>query len=230
MQDIIDNLKSGITVRGELVAECIMYYGKNIENRKQKIKNHKYLALHLGSGNINKEVKNHLLENLKDVEYKKHKLPKGHIVAILKMGVSKRVDELTEEEKKSKWVYKGDGYDVCNYIEEVYILKNPIKCRGFQSLTWDLECVDKNLKKKEKFEKKLKEKIIEELLDMEAEESEEYYESEEIESNCHNCNKELCEDNIMECEECNECFCDDCISNCAICDDICCEMCVKNHC
>ena len=163
MQDIINNLKSGITVRGGLVAECIMYYGKNIENRKREIKNHKYLALHLGSGSIKKDVKKHLLDNLKDVEYKKHKLPKGHIVAVLKMGDSKKVKELNEEESKSKWVYKGDGYDVCNYIEEVYILKKPIKCRGFQSLTWNLECVDNDLKKKEKFEKKLKEKIIEEL-------------------------------------------------------------------
>lgn len=84
---------------------------------------------------------------------------------------------------------------------------------------------------KEKFEKKLKEKIIEELPNIEVEESEEEYESDtEVEGQCHNCEKELCEDNIMECEECNKCFCDDCINNCPTCDDICCEMCVKNHC
>lgn len=163
-QDIINNLNSGITVRGELVAECIMYYGKNIENRKRKIKGHKYLALHLGSGNINKEVKKHLLNNLKDIEYKKHKLLKGHIIGILKMGESKKIDELNEEEIKNKWVYKEGGYDVCNYIEEVYILKNPIKCRGFQSMTWKLECVDNDLKKKGKFEKEIKEKIKNELV------------------------------------------------------------------
>jgi len=233
MQDIINNLKSGITVRGELVAECIMYYDKNIENRKQKIKNHKYLALHLGSGNINKEVKKHLLENLKDVEYKKHNLPKGHIVAVLKMGDSKKVDELTEEESKSKWVYQGDGYDVCNYIEEVYILKNPIKCRGFQSLTWNLECVDNNLKKKEKFEKKLKEKIIEELPDFKDKDMEglqNLFNEMELKEYCNYCEKELCEDNIMECEECNECFCDDCIRNCDECDEIyCCNRCLIDY-
>lgn len=162
-QDIISNLNSGITVRGELVAECIMYYGKNIENRKKKINGHKYLALHLGSGNINKEVKKHLMDNIKDIDYKKHKLQKGHIVAILKMGESKKIEELNEVEKESKWVYKGGGYDVCNYIEEVYILDNPIKSRGFQSMTWNLKCVDNNLKKKDKYKKSLKEKIINEL-------------------------------------------------------------------
>ena len=38
IKDIITNLNHGITVRGNLVAESIMYYGKNIENRTRKIK------------------------------------------------------------------------------------------------------------------------------------------------------------------------------------------------
>jgi len=79
------------------------------------------------------------------------------------MGVAKKNSELTKEEQQSKWVYRGGGYDVCNFIEKVYILKNPIKCRGFQSMTWNLECVDRALKQKNKFDRTLKEKIVEEL-------------------------------------------------------------------
>lgn len=160
--DIIENLNHGITLRGKLVAKSIMYYGKNIENRTRKI-THKYLALHLGTGKINKDVKRHLLENINKDELKDYKLPKGHIVAILKMGKSKHISELNKEEQKNKWIYSEGGYNIMNYIEKVYILKNPIKCRGFQCMNWKLECVDNNLKNKNKFEKKLKEKIIEEL-------------------------------------------------------------------
>ena len=161
IQDIIDNISDGITVRGELVAESIMYYGKNIENRKSKIRNKKYLALHVGSGKINKDVEKHLLDNID--ERTEHVIPKGHIVAILKLGDAKTITELNEEEKTNKWIYNGGGYNVCNFIEKVYILRNPIKSRGFQSITWKLNCVDNALKKKGVFEKSLKEKIIEEL-------------------------------------------------------------------
>ena len=161
IQDIIDNLNDGITVRGDLVAESIMYYGKNIENRKSKIQNKKYLALHIGSGKISKEVETHLLENID--ERQKYKIPKSHIVAILKLGEAKKISELTENESSNKWVYRGGGYDVCNFIDKVYILKNPIKSRGFQSITWKLECVDNALKKKNKFIKSLKEQLIDEL-------------------------------------------------------------------
>ena len=160
INDIIANLNDGITVRGNLVAESIMYYGKNIECRKKKIKQ-KYLALHLGSGKINKELEIHLKNNCEN--YTDKKLKKGHIVAILKMGQPKFLSEMTEEELKNKWIYSEGGYTAMNYIEKVYILKNSIKSRGFQSMTWNLQCVDNDLKKKEKFEKSLKEKIIEEL-------------------------------------------------------------------
>lgn len=157
---IIDNLNDGITVRGNLVADSIMYYGKNIENRKKKIKK-QYLALHLGSGRIHKDVERALLPNIDEV--KDYKTKKGHICAVLKMGVAKKNSELTKEEQQNKWVYHGGVYDVCNFIEKVYILKNPIKSRGFQSMTWNLECVDRALKQKNKFDRPLKEKIAEEL-------------------------------------------------------------------
>ena len=160
IQDIIDNLNHGITVRGNLVAECIMFNGKNIENRTRKI-THKYLALHLGTGRINKDVERHLLANIE--ERNNYKLKKGHIVAILKMGEAKHLTELNEEEQLNKWVWREGKYDVCNFIEKVYVLKNPIKSRGFQVQTWKLECVDNALKKKEKFEKSIKEQIVEEL-------------------------------------------------------------------
>ena len=160
IQDIIDNLNHGMTVRGNLVAECIMFNGKNIENRTRKIK-HKYVALHLGTGRITKDVERHLLANIK--ERKDYKLKKGHIVAILKMGEAKHLSELNEEEQKNKWVWRGGKYDVSNFIEKVYILKNPIKSRGFQCQTWKLECVDNTLKKKNKFQKPIKGKIVEEL-------------------------------------------------------------------
>ena len=150
IQDIIDNLNHGITVRGNLVAECIMFNGKNIENRTRKI-THKYLALHLGTGKINKDVERHLLANIN--ERTDYKLKKGHICAILKMGEAKHLTELNEEEQTNKWVWRGGKYDVCNFIEKVYILKNPIKSRGFQVQTWKLECVDNALKQKDKFGK-----------------------------------------------------------------------------
>ena len=160
IQDIIDNLNHGITVRGNLVAECIMYNGKNIENRTRKI-THTYLALHLGTGKINKDVERHLLQNIENrTDYK---LKKGHIVAILKMGEAKHLTELNEEEQTNKWVWRGGKYDVCNFIEKVYILKNPIKSRGFQVQTWKLECVDNALKQKNKFDISIKDKIISEL-------------------------------------------------------------------
>ena len=162
IQDIIENLNHGITIRGNLVAESILYYGKNIENRTRKI-THKYLALHLGSGRITKDVERHLLANIEDYDKKKYKLKKGHIVAILKMGEAKHLTELNEDEQKNKWVWRNGKYDVCNFIEKVYILKNPIKCRGFQVQTWKLECVDNNLKQKNKFDKSIKSKIITEL-------------------------------------------------------------------
>lgn len=165
INDIINNLNNGITMRGNLVAECIMFHGKNIENRKQKIK-HQYLALHLGTGRINKDLKRHLINNITDYDEKKHKLPKGHIVGIIKMGESKHINELTKEEQTNKWIYSEGGYNVCNYIEKVYVLKNPIKCRGYQCMNWKLECVDNHLKNKNKFDKKLKEKIVDELYSM----------------------------------------------------------------
>ena len=146
IKDIKENLNHAMTVRGVLVAESIMYYEKNIENRTKKIK-HKYLALHLGTGKIKKDVLAHLLENIK--ERTNYKLKKGHICAILKMGESKHLNELNEEEKKNKWIWNGGKYDVCNYIEKVYILKNPIKTRGFQVMNWRLICSDNALKKKE---------------------------------------------------------------------------------
>ena len=55
-EDLAENLNHGITVRGNLVAECILFHGKNVECRKKKILNKKYLALHLGSGKINKDL------------------------------------------------------------------------------------------------------------------------------------------------------------------------------
>ena len=52
----------------------------------------------------------------------------------------------------------------------------------------------------------------------------------ELKEYCNYCEKELCEDNIMECEECNECFCDDCIRNCDECDEIyCCNRCLIDY-
>jgi hypothetical protein len=162
INDIIKNLNHGITIRGNLVAESIMYYGKNIENRTRKI-THKYLALHLGTGRITKDVERHLLQNIENYDKKKYKLKKGHIVAILKMGESKHISELNKEEQKNKWVWKNGKYNIMNYIEKVYILKNPIKCRGFQVQTWKLECVNNNLKQKNKFDKSIKSKIITEL-------------------------------------------------------------------
>jgi hypothetical protein len=159
--DIINNLDDGITIRGDLIAEAILYHGKNIENRKRKI-NKKYLALHIGSGKINKDIHQYLLKNIKNINEKK--LPKNHIVGIIKLGDSKFINELTDDEKKNKWIYEGNGYNVCNYITDVFILDKPIQCRGFQSVTWNLKCVDKNLIKKNKFEIPLKEKIISQLL------------------------------------------------------------------
>tara|TARA_B110000285_G_C15109173_1_gene609972 strand:- start:1702 stop:2208 length:507 start_codon:yes stop_codon:yes gene_type:complete len=161
INDIIDNLDDGITIRGDLIAECILYHGKNIENRKRKI-NKKYLALHIGSGKINKDINKSLLNNIEKINEKK--LPKSHIVGIIKLGESKTIDELTDDEKKNKWIFEGNGYNVCNYITDVYILDTPIKCRGFQSVTWNLKCVDKDLIKKNKFELSLKQKIINQLL------------------------------------------------------------------
>jgi hypothetical protein len=164
IKDIIENLNHGITVRGNLVAECIMFHGKNIECRKKKIK-HKYLALHLGSGTINKDLKKHLKLNYKlDPKKNQPKLKKGHIVAILKMGESKFLNELNKKEWENKWIYSEGGYNVCNYIEDVYILKNPIKCRGFQCMNWKLECVDNDLIQKKKFKIPLKQKIISNLI------------------------------------------------------------------
>ena len=160
IQDIIENLGHCMTVRGDLVAECILFHGKNIENRTRKI-THKYLALHLGTGKINKDVEKHLLENIDNRH--SHKFKKGHICAILKMGKAKHINELNKEEQKNKWVWRGGKYVVSNFIEKVYILENPIKSRGFQSQTYKLECVDNALKQKNKFEKSLKEKITEEL-------------------------------------------------------------------
>ena len=161
LQDINENLLHGMTIRGKLLAQSILYNSKNIECRNKKIK-HKYLALHLGSGKINPLLRKHLEKNFLK-EDKKYKLPKGNIIGILKMGKSKELTELNEEELKNKWIYSEGGYKVITYIEKVYILKNPIKSRGFQCMNWKLECVDNNLKKKNKFKKSLKEKIIEEL-------------------------------------------------------------------
>ena len=160
IQDIIDNLQHGLTVRGNLVAEAILYHGKNIENRTRKIK-HKYLALHLGTGRISKDVERHLLSNIK--ERTDYKLKKGHIVAILKMSHAKHINELNEEEQTNKWVWRGAKYNVMNFIEKVYILKTPIKSRGFQCQTWKLECVDNALKQKNKFDISIKNKIFSEL-------------------------------------------------------------------
>ena len=163
IQDIIENLNHGMTVRGNLVAECIMFHGKNIECRKQKIR-HKYLALHLGSGKIKKDLERHLKLNygLEPTE-NQPKLKKGHIVAVLKMGESKHLSELTQEEWNNKWIYSEGGYSVMNYIEKVYMLKNPIKSRGFQCMNWNLKNVDNALKKKNKFDIPIKDKINTEL-------------------------------------------------------------------
>ena len=165
IQNIIDNLAHGMTVRGDLVSYSIMHAGKNVELRKKKIK-HTYLALHLGSGKINPALKEHLIKNFifkyspKD---KKYKMKKGHILAILKMNGSKKISELTEEEKKNKWIYSEGGWNVCNYIEKVYILPEPIKSRGFQVMCYRLECINNHLKKKGKFERPIQEKIVEQL-------------------------------------------------------------------
>ena len=164
IEDIEKYLNHGLTVRGNLVAECIMYYGKKVELRKKKIKNKKYLALHLGSGKINSLLKQHLIKHyIPDYNEKKYNLKKGHIVAIMKMGESKHLNELPEDKISDKWLFSEGEWKVCNFIEKVYILNNPIKSRGFQSMTWNLECVDNHLKKKKCFEERLKEKIIKEL-------------------------------------------------------------------
>ena len=76
IKDIIENLNHGITVRGNLVAECIMFHGKNML-QGDLIENPDYILKNDISLNYNyyiiKQIKNPLLQLFLHVDEDKAK-------------------------------------------------------------------------------------------------------------------------------------------------------------
>jgi hypothetical protein len=136
IKEAINECKSAMTVKGQIIGYSFTNCGKNIENRNRKIKNGWY-ALHLGSSKKT-NPKLQFLETLIG-DYKKEDLPPtSSILGCFKI-------EGQTNDYNNKWFIGPVG----NVLAKFIVFKKPIRnIPGHQSITYKLETIDNKLKKK----------------------------------------------------------------------------------
>lgn len=125
-----DTLTHGLTLKGAQYNWAILKGYKTVENRAYRIKPGWY-ALHTGVGKIEKKVTDEIQAALGDVRLPgEEEMPHGVIVGAVHISCGLPIERC----RTDPWATG----PVCNVLDAVYVLPNPVKARG-QLATWKVD-------------------------------------------------------------------------------------------
>ena len=149
INEAIGKINSAMTVKGQIIGYSIAFCGKNIENRTRKIKDG-YYALHIGGSKITTQKHSYIYSLIDYYD------PKDLPLLSSIIGVFKIEGSITAS--NNPWFLGPIGNIITKYI---HFNEPIINIPGHQSITYNLNTIDKKLyKKNKKLDLSIKKQII----------------------------------------------------------------------